>query len=92
MKYTYYFDNTIQMRHIDKHNISYNEINEFFTEISYLYKKRKDKSYVAIGKLKNNRYIEIIYRIVSANHLYIITAYDIESNDKIEFIESHLED
>lgn len=91
MKFTYFFDHNIEMTHIEKHDISYEEINEFFTNIKYFMDKRKDESLVAIGKLISGRYLEVVYRKISEDHLFIITAYDLEELYLIEYIELNLE-
>ena len=53
-------------------------------------RKRKDRSFVAYGKLHTNRYLEFVYRKLSKNILYIITGYDIEDQNKIYDTEANL--
>ena len=91
MKFKFFFDKDIENTHIFKHNISVEEINEFFTKVYTIKKKRKDGSYSAIGKLKSGRYLEIAYRKISSDCYFIITAYDIENNELIEILEDYLE-
>jgi uncharacterized DUF497 family protein len=87
MEFTFYFDKNIGKKHIYKHNITVEEINEFFTESNYLRRKRKDGSFVAIGKLKNGRNLEVVYRELEKHHFFIITAYDIEEDNLINLLE-----
>ena len=89
LTYEYYIDPELDISHTTKHNVSHEEIVEFFTETNYIKYQRKDKSYVAISKIKNKRYLQIIYRQIKKDYLYIITAYDIDDPYLIEMIESN---
>jgi len=90
MKFRIYFDPKIGKTHLEDHNVSSDEVNEFFTNSNYFERKRKDRSFVAYGKLQNNRYLEFVYRKLSRNTIYIITGYDIEDQNKIYDIEANL--
>ena len=65
-------------------------MSEFFMSSNYFERKRKDRSFVAYGKLLINRYLEFVYRKLSKNILYIITGYDIEDQNKIYDTEANL--
>ncbi len=44
----------------------------------------------SIGKLKSGRYLTVIYRKFSKYDYFIITAFDIEENYIIDYIEEEL--
>ena len=88
MEFIFFIDYYTGKKHIYKHNISVEEINEFFTESDYLRRKWKDGSYTAIAKLKTGRYIEVVYRVMGKDHLFVITAYDIEDEKILNFLEN----
>lgn len=84
LQYEVYFDYEIGMTHIAKHNVSIKEIDEVFSG-NYLNEARKDGSFVAYALLASGRYLQVSYRKISNNKLFIITAYDImNENDKSE--------
>jgi len=74
-------------RHFEKHGVSIEEIDEVFTEQKCFTKKRNDKSYVSYCKLRSGRYLEVLYRNISKNEYFIITAYDIENSGMIQFLD-----
>lgn len=86
--FEFFFDPDIGMTHARRHNVSAEELQEFFTEIDYLTSERKDKSCVSIGKLANGRYILVVYRVKTPNLYYVITAYDIKDRDLITLIDN----
>jgi uncharacterized DUF497 family protein len=87
MEYEIYFDTYIGMSHIDKHGVSEEEIDEFFNESLIFEQKRDDGSFIAVGKIKSERYLQIIFRKKTKNVYFIITAYDLEDPDIIAMIE-----
>ena len=89
-RFRYYFDREINTTHVQKHAVSEEEIEEFFSEITIWTHKRKDDSLESIGKLKSGRHLTAIYRKLSKYDYFIITAFDIEENYIKEFIEKEL--
>ncbi len=77
--------------HIKKHGVSVDEINEFFNENAYFEQRRKDGSYIAYSKLENGRHLKVIYRKLSNELYFIITAYDLEDQNIIDFINREIE-
>jgi hypothetical protein len=55
----------------------------------YLERKRKDDSFIAIGKLKTGRFLQIAYRKIESDLYFVITVYDILDNELIKIIEEH---
>jgi len=87
VEFRFYYDPIIDKLHIQKHNVSIEEIEEFFSEKTKRFKRqRKDKSIVAIGKLATGRFLEVIFRRMSKNLLFIIKAYDITDKETIKFL------
>jgi len=91
LDFEFYFDEDLGQTHIEKHSVSELEIFEFFTEITYFERERKDKSFVGIGKLQSGRYLQIIYRKKNPGLYFIITAYDLDDKDAIKFIDKRLD-
>ena len=91
MRFRYYYDPEIGSTHIAKHGVSTDEIAEFFTEIGYFPYRRDDGSYEAYGKLHSGRCIEVAYRLLAKDILFIITAFDIENPIIREYVESQQE-
>ena len=87
-----YFDEDINQTHLEKHAVTEIEIFEFFTEIKYFERRRHDGSFVGIGKLISGRFLQVIYRKKSSSLYFIITAYDIEDKNIINFIEEQTTD
>jgi len=83
-----YFDDSIGMTHIEKHGVGPGEIDEFFTEIRYFEQSRKDNSFTAIGKLESGRFLQVVYRKIDPETLFIITAFDLQDPDMIAFLKS----
>ena len=92
MDFEFYFDEDLGITHIEKHSVSELEIFEFFTEIMYFERERKDKTFVGIGKLHSGRYLQVIYRKKNPNLYFIITAYNLEDKEAIRFIDERLDD
>jgi len=92
MRYEYFYDDLIEMTHIEKHDVSPIEITEFFEEIQVTKRKRKDESYKAIGRLKSGRYLEVVYRLIAKDHIYVITAYDIKDHFLRDIIDRKLDE
>jgi hypothetical protein len=90
-RFRYYYDIETNRIHIEKHNITPEEIEIFFNEIPIWVRERKDKSLDSIGKLPTGRYIRVIYRKLSDFDYFIITAFDIEYSYEKEFIDKELE-
>lgn len=86
-----YFDERISSTHIEKHGVTEIELIEFFEEIRYLQRKRGDGSYVAVGKLKDGRFLQVVFRQPSPGTYFVITAYDLEDRELIEILEQHLD-
>ncbi|MBE7412223.1 MAG: hypothetical protein L6Q54_15400 [Leptospiraceae bacterium] len=85
--FTIYYDPRIEETHISEHNVSIEEITDFFENKKFVFWKRRDKSYVAFGKTSIERYLKIVYRKMSVYEYFIITAYDIIDQEEIEIIE-----
>lgn len=84
--YEVYFDYDIGMTHIAKHQVSIVEIDEVFSG-NFLNETRDDGSFVVYARLASGRYLQVSYRKISKNKLFIITANDImNENDKSEVI------
>ena len=90
LEYIFYVDPDTGKKHIEKHSVSVEEVVEFFNEINYLFRKRRDKSYVAYSKLKNGRFLEVVFRKLNPEKFFIITAYDVEDHRIIREIEERL--
>ena len=73
--------------HIEQHDVSENELTEFFEDTIIFEKHRKDGSIIAIGKLSNNRYLRVIYRKQTIYDYFIINAYDIKEDYIKDFID-----
>ncbi len=89
-RFRYYHDRDINSTHIEKHSVTEEEIEEFFSDIIIWTQKRNDDSMESIGKLKSGRYLTVIYRKFSKYDYFIITAFDIEENYIIDYIEEEL--
>lgn len=89
-RFRFYFDNEINSTHIEKHNVSEEEIEEFFSDIIIWTRNRQDDSLESIGKLNSGRYLTVIYRMMSKYDYFIITAFNIEEYYLQEFIEKEL--
>ena len=91
MDFEFYFDPVIHQTHIEKHEVTVLEIYDFFLASRYLEQMRKDDSYIAIGKLKTGRILEVVYRKKTNNLYYIITAYDLIDHEKVDFLQRYLD-
>lgn len=89
LKYYTEYENDKEVLHIKKHNVSIEEMEEFFNHCVYFERKRKDKSFTAYGRLKSGRYLKVIFRKESQNIFFIITAYDLEDRQMINFLEDN---
>jgi uncharacterized DUF497 family protein len=87
MDFEFYFDTDIGMPHTEKHGVSEQEIDEFFNDCKIFEYEREDNSFIAIGKLKSNRFLQVIYRKKPDNAYFIITAFDFENMEIINMIE-----
>lgn len=87
-QFIFYIDPETRERHIKKHDVTIEEIDEAFNEKKCYSQKRKDKSYIGICKLSSGRCLEIIYRKNNRDLYFVITAYDIEDKNKIDFLDS----
>ncbi len=90
MTFKYLFDKDLNDIHFIKHGVSKEEVYEFFHDILYLERKRKDKSFESIGKLLSGRYLKVVYRTLKDGTYFIITAFDIFDNDEKSLIEKEL--
>lgn len=91
-RFIFYIDPETGRRHIEKHDVSIDEVDEFFNDRKYSSCRRKDCSYIARSKLKNGRYLEIPYRQLKDNLYFIITAYDIEDKEMIHALDDFIEE
>jgi uncharacterized DUF497 family protein len=87
----FYIDSETRKPHIHKHNILESEIIEFFHDITYFSKERFDNSFEALGKIKSDRFLQIVYRKESNDSIFVITAYDIEDVELIHALEDFYE-
>ena len=92
MQYEFYREEDNGPLHIDKHDVTPVDISEFFEEIKSFKYQRRDGAWVAIGRLKNGRNLEVIYRLFPEDSVYIITAYDIEDKQTLHYLKDALED
>lgn len=75
--------------HMLKHNVTPDEVKEVFKNKNYK-SKRKDKSFMALGKTNNDRYLQIVYRKLKDDTIFVITAYELENKNVIDFLERTL--
>ena len=87
IEFDFYFDDELQDFHIRKHEVTEYEINDFFKNSVYFTRKRKDGSFTSYGKLRNGRYIKVVYRKITNYYYNIITAYDVDDLSIINEIE-----
>ncbi len=90
MNFEFFIHPETNDRHIYDHDVSEEEIEEAFS-VSHFTQRRKDGSYMAYSRLKSGRYLKIIFRKLSNELYYIITAYDLEDQHMIDFIDQELE-
>ena len=90
MRLRFFIDPFLDAPHFTKHGVSQREIVEFFHEIAYFEKRRRDGSFVAYGKLSSGRVLKTVYRKLTADYYFIITAYDVENRDVLDFVERNL--
>jgi len=90
--FKFYFDHAIGMTHAEKHGVHIEELQEFFDDIKIKTYKRRDESLVSIGKLASGRYLKVAYRKLAPKYMNVITAYDIEDKELIDYLERWLED
>ncbi|HMX57478.1 MAG TPA: hypothetical protein PKE49_13210 [Leptospiraceae bacterium] len=81
MDFEFYVDPDIGITHLEKHNVTPGEIQEFFAESRFLEHERYDASFEAIGRLTSGRYLHVAYRKKSRDLYFIITAYDLTDPD-----------
>ena len=80
------------MTHAAKHDVSEDELREFFTSIPLFRRSRKDSSFVAVGKLQSTgRCLEVAYRFPAPGRIFIISAYDIVDRKLVDFLESRID-
>lgn len=91
MNFRFYIDPETNAPHIYKHSVREQEIIDFFTEQSYFENIRSDSSYEAIGRLATGRHLRVAYRRSITNEIFVITAYDIEDKETINFLEDDYE-
>jgi uncharacterized DUF497 family protein len=77
--------------HFEKHEVSQAEVTEFFTEIRFIQRRRPDGSVVANGILGSGRILETVFRRLSSDHIFVITAYDVLDGDQRDYIIRRLE-
>lgn len=91
LKFLIYKDEKINMTHLHEHGITIEEISEFFDGF-YIEKKRKDKSFISHGVLRSGRYLTIVYRKLKIDLYFIITGFDIEDQEIIDYLVGEYED
>lgn len=91
MKLRFYIDEETGLPHFYKHNVTDEEIIDFFHNITYFDERRPDDSWLAYGRVKPDRYLKVIFRKNSNADFFIITAYDIDDSEIIRFIEDYYE-
>lgn len=91
IEFKFFIDELTGRSHAEMHDVSADEIHEFFTSGKVIDIPRRDGSHIAYGKLASGRYLIVPYRRMSKTLLYIITAYDIEDGEIIDAIERELD-
>lgn len=91
IEFSYYIDEITGKSHAEMHDVSTDEIHEFFTTGLVIEIPRKDGSFQAYGKLASGRYLLVPYRRVSKNRIFIMTAYDLEDGGVIDALERILD-
>ena len=81
---------TLMMK-LGKHTLksiqfTHSEIDEFFSDSLILEYQRQDGSFIAVGKLKSGRFLEVTYRKKSNDLIFIITAYDLQDKEIINWL------
>jgi len=86
LKITFYVDRNLKMSHVKDHGLSEASIFSFFEQGRYFTFERKDKVLESFGIAVLENEIEIVlkvvYRKISKDHLFVITAWEID--DKVE--------
>jgi hypothetical protein len=91
IEFKFFIDEITGKSHAEMHDVSADEIHEFFTTGLVIDIPRKDGSHQAYGKLASGRYLLVPYRRLTKTLMYIITAYDIEDGEIIDAIEKELD-
>ncbi|HEO64802.1 MAG TPA: hypothetical protein ENI73_02930 [Spirochaetes bacterium] len=89
--FDFYQDGDSGKRHIAKHNVTLEEINEFFNDSVFFEKQRQDKSFIAYSRLKSGRCLKVIYRKLSKANYFIITAFDLEDLYMIQLLDKEIQ-
>ncbi|NEP85326.1 MAG: hypothetical protein F6K39_48925 [Okeania sp. SIO3B3] len=90
--FEFYVEQETGLRHIERHDVGLEEIDEFFNNSVFFEKQREDKSFVAYGKLSNGRYLKVIYRKKAKDLYFIITAFDLEDKQVIQYLDEVLDE
>jgi len=72
--------------HLAQRDVSEAEIDEFFTESRFMQYQRPDESYVAYAHLDSGRFLQVIYRKIEPERLFIITAFDLQHAEIINIL------
>ena len=91
MKIRFYIDPDTNEPHIYNHDVTEQEVVDFFTERQYLEAMRSDGSHEAIGRLSSGRCLRVAYRLQSDQTPFVITAYDITDRETITLLEDQYE-
>lgn len=89
--FSFYINPETGEPHILDHQVYPEEIVEFFEDTDILERKRKDGSLVAYGILKSGRILTVVYRKTTPDHYFVITAYDLEDKEILQYIIGVLE-
>jgi uncharacterized DUF497 family protein len=90
LRIKFYIDPGGTEPHFKKHDVSTDEIFDFFRETKYIEIQRTDKSFEGYGKLASGRFIQVAYRRETNDTIFVITAYDIEDREILHCIEEIL--
>ncbi|MCP4162096.1 MAG: hypothetical protein GY760_18640 [Deltaproteobacteria bacterium] len=91
ISFEFYIERETGIRHIDRHDVGIEEIQEFFNDSVFYEKQREDESFVAYGKVKSGRSLKVVYRKKSKYLYFIITAHDLEDKMIIQFLDEEIE-
>lgn len=90
LRIKFYIEPGAHEPHINKHDVTPDEIFDFFQKTKYVEIQRNDKSFEGYGKLASGRCLQVAYRREAENIIFVITAYDIENKEILHYIEDTL--
>jgi hypothetical protein len=95
MEIEFFYDRGIEGSHSREHGISDATIYRFFEMEEYLYFKRKDGSIIGTGYSLTESLaeilIEVVFRRIAKDKFFVITAYEVEDEQRIREIREALD-